>query len=61
MRSEDGLREHIALDRWLAEVKAAQDKATTERIIELLQSNIEDDEDQYRLGWAIALIKGETE
>ena len=22
MRSEDGLREHVALDRWLAEVKA---------------------------------------
>jgi len=32
MRSEDGLREHVALDRWLAEVKAEKAKAERERI-----------------------------
>ena len=58
-------------DRWLAEVKAdtfAQGRDSQrdhsehverERIIKLLEANIEDDEDQYRLGWAIALINGE--
>lgn len=60
-------------DRWLAEVKAdafAQGRDSQrdhaehlerERIIKLLEANIEDDEDQYRLGWAIALIKGEEQ
>lgn len=59
--------------RWLAEVKAdafAQGRDSQrdhsehmerERIIALLEANIEDDEDQYRLGWAFTLINGEEQ
>lgn len=48
-------------DRWLADTKAKQDKATTERIIALLEANVGHSMDRYRY-WseAFELIKGEN-
>jgi hypothetical protein len=47
-------------NRWFESNMQKMQIAERERIIKLLEEAIEDDEDQYRLGWAITLIKGEN-